>query len=358
MSIALFEKDGFPHHKVCGEYLSREVLPYLRELQIPINDLKPKEISRLKFSTVKGGSVEVPLPLGAIGVSRFALDDLLFRTALEAGFQVIQEKVSDIKFEEDRFMVVTAKKEYSSNHLFGAYGKRSLLDRNLDRAFFKEQAPWVALKGHFRNDLFPDDLVELHNFQGGYCGLSKTESGAVNMCYLATYESFKNHKDPVLFEQNVLQENPFLKKFFENSEPVFEHPLTIAQVSFSRKEAVHDHVLMLGDAAGLIHPLCGNGMAMAIHSAKLASESLLDYRKRGQKDRASLEEDYRRKWSNEFQGRMKTGKYLQKILLNNRLAQASQTLISRVPFILPQIIKRTHGKPISMNTSTEIEVEA
>jgi flavin-dependent dehydrogenase len=30
-----------------------------------------------------------------------------------------------------------------------------------------------------------------------------------------------------------------------------------------------EDMLMIGDTAGLIHPLCGNGMAMAIHSAKL-----------------------------------------------------------------------------------------
>jgi flavin-dependent dehydrogenase len=29
---------------------------------------------------------------------------------------------------------------------------------------------------------------------------------------------------------------------------------------------------MIGDTAGLIHPLCGNGMAMAIHSAKIVSK--------------------------------------------------------------------------------------
>jgi len=35
--------------------------------------------------------------------------------------------------------------------------------------------------------------------------------------------------------------------------------------------------LMIGDTAGLIHPLCGNGMAMAIHSAKIASELIGDF---------------------------------------------------------------------------------
>ena len=41
VSTMLFERNRFPHHKVCGEYLSREVLPYLKELEIPFQDLKP-----------------------------------------------------------------------------------------------------------------------------------------------------------------------------------------------------------------------------------------------------------------------------------------------------------------------------
>jgi hypothetical protein len=55
---------------------------------------------------------------------------------------------------------------------------------------------------------------------------------------------------------------------FKNAVIQFEKPLTISQVSFEEKKC-ENHIIMIGDA-GLIHPLCGNGMAMAIHSAKLA----------------------------------------------------------------------------------------
>lgn len=348
VKIALFEKEGFPHHKVCGEYLSKEVLPYFEYLGIPLKELDTKDISRLRFSTSAGRSLEVPLPLGAIGVSRFALDNLLYQTAIKKGVKVIQEKVSDIQFENETFVVTSSERIYTADHVFGAYGKRSVLDRSLDRPFFKEQAGWMAVKRHYTNYTFPDDLVELHNFKGGYCGLSKTESGAVNMCYLATYKSFKEQKDPELFEKNVLRKNPFLEGFLSTSAPLFDQPLTIAQISFSKKEAVYDHILMLGDAAGLIHPLCGNGMAMAIHSAKLASETLLTQRKSGNIDRAALENDYTVQWNHHFRSRMRTGKFLQDILLRDKLAQASQSLISRVPFVLPQIIKRTHGAPLKI----------
>lgn len=49
---------------------------------------------------------------------------------------------------------------------------------------------------------------------------------------------------------------------------------------------------MIGDTAGLIHPLCGNGMAMAIHSAKIVSELVHKYSTGEIKSRNKLEEKY------------------------------------------------------------------
>lgn len=345
--ITLFEKEAFPRHKVCGEYLSREVLPYFEQLKILIDQLQPKEINRLHFTTAAGRSLEVELPQGGLGISRFALDDLLYRQALKYGVEVKQEKVNSVEFAEDSFEVTSSEGAYAADVVFGAFGKRSNLDRNLEREFFRKSAPWMAAKWHFSAESFPEDLVALHNFPGGYCGLSKTETGAVNVCYLATYESFKEHKDPEVFREKVLQKNPFLKGFFETAQPLFEQPLAIAQISFSKKEAVHEHMLMLGDAAGLIHPLCGNGMAMAIHSGKMASEALLKNLPQHKKiDRQKMEQEYAQKWQQEFHSRLTAGKWLQKLLLNDSLAEISQAVVAKMPFLLPKIIKTTHGNPI------------
>ena len=134
----LFERNQFPHHTVCGEYLSKEVLPYFDELEIPIRSLQPVEISRLFFSTCNGNSIETRLPQGGIGISRYALDNLLYVKALEVGVQVLQVSVSAIAFENERFEVVADDKKYRSRFILAAYGKRSGLDKNLDRPFFKK----------------------------------------------------------------------------------------------------------------------------------------------------------------------------------------------------------------------------
>ena len=155
-------------------------------------------------------------------------------------------------------------------------------------------------------------MVALHNFKGGYCGVSQVENGNLNVCYIATYNSFQKYKNMETFKEEVLFKNRHLKQVFENSVEVFEQPLTISQISFSDKSPVENHMLMCGDAAGMIHPLCGNGMAMAIHSAKIVSELIIGYFNSQNLSRQQLESAYTRLWNAEFKKRIVTGRILQK----------------------------------------------
>ncbi len=347
ISVRLFEKENFPHHKVCGEYVSREIKPYFAALGLSLEHLEPVEISRLQFSTAQGKMTETELPLGGLGLSRFSFDHYLFQEAKKCGVHIVPENVISVHYSGDKMNLSTSPgNHYASEIVLGAFGKRSLLDKKLERPFFGAQAPWLAVKAHYDSPDFPENIVGLHNFNGGYCGLSKTETGAVNVCYLATFESFKEYKDPEVFKEKVLRKNPLLDAFFEDAKPLFKKPLTIAQISFSKKEIIKDHILMMGDAAGLLHPLCGNGMAMAIHSAKLASETVLKHLAKINIDRKEMEKEYAQKWHQTFSSRLRTGKFLQKILLNPSLAEVSQTVVSKMPFLLPHLIQRTHGNLI------------
>lgn len=343
MQVTVFEKENYPHHKVCGEYLSKEVIPYLESLEIPFNTVNPKNIQRFNYSSTKGKLLEATLPLGGLGISRYELDFLLYRTACKYNVEIRQEKVTSINFSGNHFTAKTSRRKYKAKFVLGAYGKRDSLDKELNRKFFNKPAPWIAIKSHYEKSDFPDDLVALHNFKGGYCGLSKTETGVVNVCYLATYKSFKQYRNPEAFRENILRKNPHLDRFFSEATELFDRPLSIAQVSFSRKTAVEDHIMMIGDTAGLIHPLCGNGMAMAVKSAKIASEVILENDQQEQLDRAEMEKEYERRWNREFRGRLKAGKWLQKILQKESFAEISQAVLSKMPFLLPAIIKQTHG---------------
>ncbi|AUD01517.1 NAD(P)/FAD-dependent oxidoreductase [Spirosoma pollinicola] len=346
LHVVLLEKNVYPQHKVCGEYVSNEVLPYLQYLGVAIDELAPARINRFLLSTASGKTVESMLPLGGFGISRFALDQLLANTARMAGADIRQADVTDVQFERDAFVVSTSDEtKYTAKIVIGAYGKRSQLDKRLNRSFAQQESSWLGVKAHYQAP-FPNDLVALHNFDGGYCGLSQVENGVVNACYLTTYRSFKPFKNIDAFQKHILRKNPFLNDFFARATPLFEKPLTISQISFARKNPVENHILMCGDTAGLIHPLCGNGMAMAIHSAKLVSELIIPFFKGTLANRSELEKKYVSDWSAEFKSRLLTGRIAQSILTSPGITALLLKSLRLTPGVLPHIIRQTHGKPL------------
>ncbi len=345
--VILIEKDSYPKHKVCGEYISNEVLPYFDFLDIHLEALQPVTISRFVISTQDGNTIQSQLPLGGFGISRFSLDHYLWKKAESVGVQLLNDQVLDIVYSDNSFQIKTATQGViTSTYVIGAFGKRSALDNVLERSFASKKSPWLAVKAHYHAN-FKQDTVALHNFDGGYCGLSKVENDRVNACYLVSYDSFKKHKNIEVFQEEVMYKNKHLHSFFKEAKPLFDKPITISQVNFDKKQAIEEHIFMLGDAAGLIHPLCGNGMAMAIKSAQILSELLIsDYKRTTKLSRIEIERYYIKHWKSSFAKRLYTGRILQKILLNKNMQKASYILASTIPSIVPRIIKQTHGDPL------------
>ena len=344
--VLLIEKNEYPKHKVCGEYISNEVLPYLNSLGInPINE-GAKQITKVQISTTKSNLIKGELPLGGFGMSRYFLDNLLVKKAHLNGVQILKDTVDSIHFKKDSFTITTKSSGvFQSKITIGAFGKRSSLDQKMKRKFIQKKSPYLAVKIHVKG-VFPENLVALHNFKGGYCGVSKVEDNAINVCYITEYRSFKKHKNITDFQEQVVFKNEHLRKIFEESTPVFEKPLTISQVSFQTKNPVEDHIIMCGDTAGMIHPLCGNGMGMAISSARLASMRILQFLNGEIKTREGLEKKYFRDWNKEFKIRLKTGHFIGWLFRNQIISQIAYSILKRTPLLLPKIIKFTHGKQL------------
>ncbi|MDC6351465.1 NAD(P)/FAD-dependent oxidoreductase [Zeaxanthinibacter sp. PT1] len=342
--VLIIEKHAYPRHKVCGEYLSGEVWPYLHTIGVELPGAIT--IDTLSWSVPGRRPVETRLPLGGVGISRYGLDALLYQKACDAGVQVLIDAVTDIKALPGCFQVRTKGKVYESRVVLGAYGKRESLDKSLGRQFISRKSPWLAVKAHYHCQGWPDRLVGLHTFKGGYGGLSKTELGTVNFCYLVRYDSFKRYRNMTEFKEEVISENRELRHFLRHSKMVFDKPMSIAQISFGTKNPVDNGLLMIGDTAGVIHPLCGNGMAMAIHSASIAARLVHQYLSTSSDDLLSVRREYRRLWQANFRKRLMIGSALQTVLLNDSLASLSQATIARSPSLLRAVIRATHGKGI------------
>ena len=344
----LFEKEKYPFHKVCGEYISMESWNFIEDLGLDLSRLNLPIIQKLMVSAPDGSFVNAPLDLGGFGISRFFLDNELRNIAVQNGATIYDDtKVSDVRFKEDGFMVTYNGGRIAAPIVAAAFGKRSNLDARWKRDFMARKPGklnnYIGVKYHIKGN-FSHDTIALHNFKDGYCGISKIENDQYCLCYLTTAKNLKDNNNSIKeMEENVLYQNPYLKKIFSESSFLFSAPVTISQISFDKKMQVENHVLMLGDTAGMITPLCGNGMSMALHSAKIAFENIRPFLdKRISRD--EMENQYVGQWKIQFESRLRAGRFIQKLFGHERATNFFIKTIKYFPFVIRKMIRQTHGK--------------
>jgi len=346
-SVVLFEKEKYPFHKVCGEYISMESYDFLERIGVPLSAMNIPMIDEVRISSPDGNTLTRKLDLGGFGISRYTLDSTLAEIAKNKGVVLLEgTKVTDIAFETDLFSIKTDQQAYHTKTAFGTYGKRSTLDKKLNRQSVRpvsgKEKNYVGVKYHAKL-ILPANRIELHNFKDGYCGISKVDGDRYCICYLTASENLKdNSNDIKLMEQNVLMKNPYLKRYFEEAIMLYDEPLTISQVTFSKRSAIENHVLMLGDAAGTIAPLCGNGMSMAMHASFKVFQLTVRYLD-GELSREAFETSYSKEWNALFSTRIKTGRLIQHFFGKVLLTNLSIKLLKRIPFVTDRLISSTHG---------------
>lgn len=346
--VALFEKEKYPFHKVCGEYISLESWDFLERIGIPLSLLNIPIINELEVSDVKGNLFDFSLPLGGFGISRFKIDHLLYELALQKQANVFTDtKVQDVKFIGEEFVIDSSTGKFKAKTVAASYGKRSNLDVKWKRNFVQQKPNklnnYIGVKYHVQYPQ-PKNKIALHNFHNGYCGISNIEDDKCCLCYLTTADILHKQGNSVhRMQEKVLYENPLLKKIFTEAKFLYEQPLTISQVSFEKKKQVENHVLMIGDAAGMITPLCGNGMSMAMRGSKLAFEHIHQFLQ-GNISRDELAENYVKQWQELFSGRLFAGRTVQRFFGGNTTTSVFLNTIYRLPALAKKLIQSTHGE--------------
>ena len=346
--VAVVERKQYPFHKVCGEYVSNEVLPYLRRLGADPAELGPAAISRFLLSSPGGRILSSPLDLGGFGVSRYVLDEFLYQQGMAAGVVFhLKNTVTDVTFDPatDRHTVTLGDgRTLTARVVLGTYGKRANLDRQLQRPFFAQRSPYLGVKYHLRLPGFPRDVIALHNFADGYAGISAIEEDKLCFCYLSSRQNLKDHGTIPALEREVLARNPRLREVLDAAEVLYPQPEVINEISFAPKQPVEQHILMCGDAAGLITPLCGNGMAMALHGAALAAAAAGSFLA-GHTSRPQMEHDYARAWHAQFGARLRVGRAVQQLFGGPLLSEAVVGGLRHWPGAVRALRRRTHGQP-------------
>ncbi|VWX46519.1 NAD(P)/FAD-dependent oxidoreductase [Novosphingobium sp. 9U] len=272
-AVTVIEREGGPHEKVCGEFLSVEACQDLTDLGLPPEHLGAVAIDRLRVLHGRH-SVEAPLPFVARGLSRAILDEALLEAASQAGAEVLRGvRVTGL----DGTRVLTSAGEHRAAHVMLATGKHDL--RAMPRGAPATREGYVGFKMHWR--LSPAALtalgsaIELVLFGQGYAGLQRVGAAEANLCLVVRRSHFADLGGTweALLAHLLLE--PGLASRLADAQPLLAKPLAIANLPYGhlyQPRSDNDAVWRLGDQAAMTASLSGDGMAVALRSATLAAD--------------------------------------------------------------------------------------
>lgn len=270
----LLERTPGEHDKICGEFLSIEAQAHLAALGLDTARLGGEPIDRVRLIA---GTREASarLPFVALGLTRRRLDEALLDHAAAAGAKV--ERGVTVR-EVMPGGLTSSAGTLTGQRVLLASGKHDVRGAKRDTAGtidgligFKQYfrvAPAVraALHGH----------IEVVLFDGGYAGLQLVEDGIVNLCLLvdpARFEAAGRSWDGVFA---ALLAEPRIARRLGDAVPLLTRPLTIAGVPYGYLASPDaGGAFRLGDQGAVIPSFSGDGMSIALHSARLAAQAVL-----------------------------------------------------------------------------------
>lgn len=275
----LLDRQNFPRHKTCGEFMSPETKEMLEVLGINPGSQKlvPGTMNKAHIILPYGGEIKAPLPGEAIGISRYELDRILHQKAQLAGAEVITKTTvtSITRLNHQLYEVDTKQGEaqirYQARAVIGAYGTKK--PRGLPPAAeaTRDDTVYIGIKSHYSGISVPEQ-VELYFCNGGYIGISPIEKGKVNVAALFTLNSVQGSGKSVLeILQKAAQSNSRLTVRLAEGTPIPDSQVSIAPLHLSNVPEPWSEFPHVGDAMLMIPPLCGDGMSIALRSSLLCA---------------------------------------------------------------------------------------
>jgi len=261
--VLLLEKDRFPRHKVCGEFVSSESLGLLRGLLGEKNLSSHILVSGARFF-VDNKCLRFPVSPAAQSIPRYELDAALFETAQRAGATTREGVTVHNVQREKTFQIATSENSFTAKAVVNATGRWSKL-RQFDVAGKKK---WLGLKAHF-TEQSPAPSVDLYFFPGGYCGVTPVDTNAVNACAMVRADVARSLDGVFAKEPELWRRSRSWKSLFP--------PVTTSPLYFQEPETESAGMMLAGDAAGFIDPFAGDGISLALQSGVLAAETIVPF---------------------------------------------------------------------------------
>ena len=279
VSVTLIEREPTPRHKVCGEFLSGEALEDLHLLGIDVASLGATRIDHVRLAAASRAA-QAPLPFHAASLTRKALDTALIAEAIAVGVNVERGrsvKTLDRTASGNWQATLEDGATFESATAFLATGKHDL------RGYPRPEDPqrWVAFKMYFR--LAPEQAAELAHaselmlYPGGYGGIQPVEDGIANVCCVVQQRYLAGGANRWQnFLARIQQDCPHLAMRLAGAEPLLAKPIAITHIPYGYiRRTTENGLYCIGDQAAVIPSFTGDGISIALHTARCAVAAYL-----------------------------------------------------------------------------------
>eukprot|EP01119_Soliformovum_irregulare_P005432 TRINITY_DN17195_c0_g1_i1.p1 TRINITY_DN17195_c0_g1~~TRINITY_DN17195_c0_g1_i1.p1 ORF type:complete len:494 (-),score=163.99 TRINITY_DN17195_c0_g1_i1:103-1584(-) len=333
LKVLLLEKKQFPRDKYCGDAVSWTAQKHLRRmgvLQEIVAEKKGCFSHSGGFVSPKGnsfiGNSAKELDLGdeglMIAIKRIVMDEKIAKAAKAAGALLTENTtVEHAEFIKEKGVwkvtcTVGADNQtqvYYARCLVCADGAPSKLATKL--GIVQGDPQGTCSKQYIKgNTLFKFDGVIFYppKLLPGYCAIFREAGGELNFCtYIIPGGPTKND-DLYSIHHEIMKDYSYVATSLgpnPDAEPMKAAPLRLGGVP----KTYADHLLVIGDAAGFIDPLTGEGIQYALESGEFAANTLLEAFEKQDLSAAQLrkyQSTWKSHWGAEFYWSMKMSLFL------------------------------------------------
>lgn len=322
----LIEAHDYPAHRICGEFLSPECLPALSRWGIPVS-------ASIQHCRIFQGdsTLSFQLPTSAASCSRYTFDALLMDRARNKGATILTKTtVSSLDLSKNchpHLLTLSNGQVIKTRHLMIGTGRIPQMNQAND--LFKPK--YFGLKAHFEG-VSNNYSVDMHCFDGGYLGVSPVDKNTTNVACLVKIEKIPDSRLSNSLMANLLEEKGPLFERLSGAKMLFSDWMTGQIPEFGmRNHPFHDNVFWIGDAAGSIPPISGDGLAMGITSGCMAADYLL----------RSNAQEFKKAWLKRYRSRFFWAIRLHKMMLFPMMSHAAIKTCQAFPSLALTLWKLT-----------------
>lgn len=340
--VLLVDKAAFPRMKPCGDYCNPGAVALLAELgSLPgVLGAGAAIIPGMSIIAQDGTQCDAQFPAGhGLLIPRLRLDSTLLAHAVRAGAAFFDRTpVETVRIHDDGAEVVIGSgRTLRARLVIAADGMRSTVARRLGR-WTLPRAGRYTVGAYFSGLPHSAPRGELHLGTDMYGGVAHFGGGLANVCMALPRRLWPGRDAQTAFAEGV-KSLPVLADALAGARR--ESPFRCTgPVGTTVRHPVADRILFVGDAAGQIEPMTGQGIFLALQSARLAADTILAALLANDVSHRALAR-YASRWRAALSRRLTVSRRLQQVAFHSRVTPALVRRLRNRPELASELLGAT-----------------